>query len=65
MLFVHIGSGTLKTMYGNIAFKYGDYVIIPRGTVYQIDFDTQDNRLLYIESVSLILTPKRYRNNFG
>jgi homogentisate 1,2-dioxygenase len=65
MLFVHIGSGTLKTMYGNIAFKYGDYVIIPRGTVYQIDFDTQDNRLLYIESFSPIVTPKRYRNNFG
>ncbi len=65
MLFVHLGSGTLKTMYGNIAFKYGDYVIIPRGTVYQIDFDTQENRLLYIESFSPIVTPKRYRNNFG
>ncbi|WP_372765954.1 homogentisate 1,2-dioxygenase [Lutibacter sp.] len=65
MLFVHIGSGTLKTMYGNIPFKYGDYVIIPRGTVYQIDFDTQENRLLYVESFSPIVTPKRYRNNFG
>ncbi|HCE54589.1 MAG TPA: homogentisate 1,2-dioxygenase, partial [Lutibacter sp.] len=65
MIFVHIGSGTLKTMYGNIDFKYGDYMIIPRGTVYQIDFDTQENRLLYIESFSPIVTPKRYRNNFG
>ena len=65
MLFVHIGSGTLKTMYGDIAFKYGDYVVIPRGTVYQIDFDTEDNRLLYVESFSPIVTPKRYRNNFG
>ncbi len=65
MIFVHIGSGTLKTMYGDIAFKYGDYVVIPRGTVYQIDFDTEDNRLLYVESFSPIVTPKRYRNNFG
>ncbi len=65
MLFIHIGSGTLKTMYGNIDFKYGDYLIIPRGTTYQIDFDTEDNRILYIESFSPILTPKRYRNNFG
>ena len=65
MLFVHIGSGTLKTMYGDIAFKYGDYLVIPRGTVYQIDFDTEDNRLLYVESFSPIVTPKRYRNNFG
>ena len=65
MLFVHIGSGTLKTMYGNINFKYGDYLIIPRGTVYQIDFDGENNRLLYVESFSPILTPKRYRNYFG
>ncbi|WP_196894978.1 homogentisate 1,2-dioxygenase [Aureivirga marina] len=65
MLFVHIGSGTLKTSYGSIRFEYGDYLVIPRGTIYQIDFDTEDNRLLYIESFSPIVTPKRYRNNFG
>ena len=65
MLFIHIGSGTLRTMYGNLYFKYGDYLIIPRGTTYQIDFDTEDNRILYIESFSAITSPKRYRNNFG
>ncbi len=65
MLFIHIGSGTLKTMYGNLNFKYGDYLIIPRGTTYQIDFNSQDNRILYIESFSPILSPNRYRNNFG
>lgn len=65
MLFVHVGSGALKTMYGNIKFKYGDYLIIPRGTVYQIDFDSEDNRLLYVESFDPIYTPARYRNNFG
>lgn len=65
MIFVHQGSGVLKTMYGNLKFAYGDYLIIPRGTVYQIDFDTTDNRLLYIESFDPIYTPKRYRNHFG
>lgn len=65
MLFVHVGSGKLKTLYGNIDFKYGDYLIIPRGVTYQIDFDTNDNRLLFIEASSPIATPKRYRNNFG
>jgi homogentisate 1,2-dioxygenase len=65
MLFIHQGSGTLRTMYGNIAFEYGDYLIIPRGTIYQIDFDTADNRLLYAESFHPIYTPKRYRNWFG
>lgn len=65
LLFVHIGSGTLKTMYGSIKFHYGDYILIPRGTVYQIDFDTTDNRLLITESFDPIFTPKRYRNDFG
>jgi homogentisate 1,2-dioxygenase len=65
MIFVHIGSGTLKTPYGSIPFKYGDYLIIPRGTVYQMDFDTDDNRLLFVESFSPIFTPSKYRNNFG
>ncbi len=65
MLFIHIGSGTLHTMYGNLNFKYGDYLIIPKGTTYQMDFDTPDNRILYIESFSAIKSPDRYRNNFG
>ncbi len=65
MLFVHRGSGKLRTMLGNLSFSYGDYLIIPRGMIYQIDFDTEDNRLLIVESFSPIVTPKRYRNHFG
>jgi len=65
MLFIHVGSGTLRTNYGNIPFKYGDYLIIPKGVIYQIDFDTEENRILYVESFQPIFTPKRYRNNFG
>ncbi len=65
MLFIHLGSGTLKTMYGILDFKYGDYLIIPKGTTYQIEFSGENNRILYIESFSPILTPQRYRNNFG
>lgn len=65
MIFVHKGSGTLKTMYGHINFEYGDYIIIPRGTVYQLHFTTQDNKLLIVESHGPIETPTRYRNNYG
>jgi homogentisate 1,2-dioxygenase len=65
MLFIHRGTGTLKTQLGNIPFEYGDYLIIPRGMIYQIDFDTEDNRLLVAESFHPIYTPKRYRNWFG
>jgi homogentisate 1,2-dioxygenase len=65
MLFIHVGSGKFRSMYGCLDFKYGDYLIIPKGTTYQIDFDTEDNRILFIESAGAITTPKRYRNNYG
>jgi homogentisate 1,2-dioxygenase len=65
LLFVHQGSGVLRTFLGNIPFGYGDYLIIPRGMIYQIDFTTAENRLFIVESNSPIVTPKRYRNNFG
>ena len=65
VLFIHKGSGTLRTFMGNIEFSYGDYLVIPRGMIYQIDFDTQDNRLFIVESFDPIYTPNRYRNKFG
>jgi homogentisate 1,2-dioxygenase len=65
LIFVHKGSGTLRTFLGNIKFGYGDYLVVPRGMIYQINFDTEDNRLFIVESFSPILTPKRYRNDFG
>lgn len=65
VLFIHKGSGTLRTMFGNISFEYGDYLIIPRGIIYQINFDSSENKLLITESSSPIYTPKRYRNWFG
>src|SRR4028119_341222 len=40
MVFIHEGTGVLKTMYGDLPFSYGDYLVIPRGTIYQIHFNT-------------------------
>ncbi|MDP5099124.1 MAG: homogentisate 1,2-dioxygenase [Crocinitomicaceae bacterium] len=65
VIFIHEGTGTLRTQLGNIPFKYGDYLVIPRGIIYQIDFDTEANRLFIVESKHPIYTPKRYRNWFG
>ena len=65
LLFVHRGAGRLRTMFGDIPFVYGDYLLIPRGVIYQIEFEGTDNRLLYCESTDPIYTPKRYRNHFG
>jgi homogentisate 1,2-dioxygenase len=65
MLFIHKGKGTLRTFMGNIPFEYGDYLIIPRGMIYQIDFDSADNRLFYVESFAPFYTPQRYKNTSG
>ncbi len=65
VIFIHKGTGTLRTLLGNITFSYGDYLVVPRGMIYQISFDTEDNRLFIVSSRHPIYTPKRYRNHFG
>ncbi len=65
VIFIHKGLGVLRSFLGNIKFKQGDYLIIPRGTIYQMEFDTKDNRLLITESYSPVYIPQRYLNNFG
>ena len=65
VIFVHKGTGTLKTGFGKIKFSYGDYLVVPRGTIYQMEFDDENNRLFIIESYSPIRFPKRYQNQFG
>jgi len=65
MIFVHEGSGVLKTMYGELDFAYGDYLVIPRGTIYQIHFNSEANRLFIVESFSPIRFPKRYQSKYG
>ena len=65
VIFIHKGSGKLRTFLGNIDFKYGDYLVIPRGVIYQIDFNEENNRFFIVESKSPVYTPKRYRNWFG
>ena len=65
LIFIHEGSGLLKTQYGQLDFAYGDYLIIPRGCIYQITFATENNRLFIIESFSPIRYPKRYLSKLG
>lgn len=65
VLFIHEGTGVLKTVYGQIPFEYGDYLVIPRGTIYQLHFETEQNRIFITESFSPIRPPKRYLNQYG
>jgi homogentisate 1,2-dioxygenase len=65
MIFVHDGSGVLKTQYGELQFAFGDYLMLPRGTIYQIEFTNEENRLFIVESFSPIRFPKKYVSKYG
>ncbi len=65
LLFIHEGSGTVHTQYGELPFGYGDYIILPRGTIYQISFNDENNRLFIVESFTPLRFPKRYMSRFG
>lgn len=65
VIFIHQGTGKLKTAFGEIRFEYGDYLHVPRGVIYQLEFDTPNNRLLIIESFSPIRFPRKYLSENG
>lgn len=65
MIFVHEGSGTVHTQYGELPFGYGDYIVLPRGTIYQVEFKDDKNRLFIVESFTPLRFPKKYMSRFG
>ncbi|HEY9114888.1 MAG TPA: homogentisate 1,2-dioxygenase [Bacteroidales bacterium] len=65
MIFVHEGAGSLMTIYGELKFKKGDHIVVPRGTIYQMHFQDERNRLFITESFHPLNFPKRYMNKFG
>ncbi len=66
VVFVHQGEGTLTSEYGNLEIKKWDYLIIPKGTTYQLKFNSYDDvRLFVVESFSMISIPKNYRTETG
>jgi homogentisate 1,2-dioxygenase len=65
LLFVHEGKGRLETVFGTIAYRPGDYLVIPIGTTYRLVPEDASSRFLVIETKSGIFPPKRYRNEHG
>ena len=64
VIFVHEGSGTLETIFGELPYKEGDYVVIPRGTTYRFRPEGEQRYLIF-ETPGLIEIPRRYRNQYG
>ena len=64
VIFVHEGSGTLETIFGDVPYREGDYVVVPRGTTYRFAAEAPQRHLVF-ESPGLIEIPRRYRNEYG
>lgn len=64
VIFIHTGTGTFKSNFGNMNLKPGDYLVIPRGVIWQIEVN-DSMRMLVTESAGPVETPTRYRNKFG
>ena len=66
MLFVHEGTGVFESNFGPMKYGPGDYIVIPIGTTWRLNQDKGvDHRILYVESPTEIVPPKRYRNEWG
>ncbi|MGA8944056.1 MAG: homogentisate 1,2-dioxygenase [Thermoactinomyces sp.] len=65
IIFVHEGEGVLESIFGDLPYRPGDYLVIPVGTTYRIRMKSQNQRFLVIESGGEITAPGRYRNEFG
>ena len=64
VIFVHEGSGTLETIFGDVPYRPGDYLVVPRGTTYRFASEGPQRQLVF-ESPGLIEIPRRYRNHYG
>jgi homogentisate 1,2-dioxygenase len=70
LVYVAKGAGVLESVFGDLPFHEGDYVVIHRGILHRYQFDrstpgTEQPKLLVMESRGHVRWPKRYRNEFG
>ncbi|ODS30533.1 MAG: Homogentisate 1,2-dioxygenase [Candidatus Scalindua rubra] len=66
LIFVHRGKGSLYSEFGKLTFSHGDYLIMPKGVMYRMDFDEYENNKLFIlESDTPFDIPNHFRNEYG
>jgi homogentisate 1,2-dioxygenase len=65
VIFVHYGSGILESQFGSLEYRAGDYLVIPRTTIYRLKPNSGLSRFMITESSSPIETVDRYRNAMG
>ncbi len=65
LIYITRGGGILESQFGNIAYRQGDYLVIPRGILHRLVPGQGDQIYLVMESHGHVRTPNRYRNQHG
>lgn len=65
IVFVHDGEGKLQSNFGTVPFRPGDYLVVPRGVIWRLEFKALPVRLIVMESHGPVEIPRRYRNEYG
>jgi homogentisate 1,2-dioxygenase len=65
VVYVAEGEGVLESPFGELPYRSGDYVVIPRGVLHRWRLGRGPFRLFVIESAGYVRTPRRYRNEHG
>ena len=64
VIFVHQGVGVAESIFGDLPYREGDYIVIPRGTTYRLVPEGPQKYLIFV-SPGQIEVPRRYRNEYG
>ncbi len=65
VVFVTEGGGVLESLMGELPFRQGDYLVIPRGILHRYRLTQAPQIFLVFESAGYVRTPARYRNAHG
>ena len=63
--YISQGGGVLETEFGELAYREGDYVVIPRGILHRFRLDTKEHTVLTFETPSYVRFPSRYLTREG
>jgi homogentisate 1,2-dioxygenase len=65
MIYVAEGAGVLESAFGEVPYRQGDYVVVPRGIVHRFVLGQGPHRYLVFESGDYVRAPRRYRGEHG
>jgi len=65
VIYVSEGEGVLESLMGELPYRKGDYLVIPRSIPHRLRLGESEHRLFIIESAGYVRTPARYRNEHG